>query len=934
MTRRDKFAGAKLAGLKRAVPYTSVLAIALSSPVYGQVEEAPPESISNNENGTSSDDSIITVTGTRLKSGNNTSPVTVFTQEFLTSQGITTVEDALRLLPQNTVSTTASTSLDGTSSRDSLGVGGANLRGFGNQNTLVLVNGRRPAGSPSNLDRGANTNAIPFAAIERIEVLTEGASAIYGADAVAGVINIILKAGADIPERASIRYDIGENGGDRLKADFNFGTSWDSGNLSGAVTIEKQQSVTSSALGYTTNDFTALGGPDVRRNIPQFFPGAFSTANQTIDLNDGFGPFPPGFFPPGTFVDLPGQFLGGVNPGRNASMPVTLADFDPANVSPFDTIPVDLTSERESVSGYLNFQQDISERFSIFAEGNFSFSEDRAELDAPINREIAVPASNAFNGTGQELVAFYEFDGEVAAGLISNSRTRTETESYGFTVGGNYELGFGGWELDGSISYGREQLTVTDLFVFPDEARFAQVLADPNPATALNVFGDGSQQNASALAALFPAFQNLERNTLWQYQLSAKGNLFELPAGTVSTVVGVDFRNEKSLLSASTRSSTRTPQRDVLAVFSELGVPIISSDMDIPGISSFEIRLAARWEEYSIDAPFDGQNIDRLFSNTSPSAGFAWNITPSLKIRGNIGQSFRAPLIADLVRTEPNPGLVGINNNLAAAGVTVDPVTGLPIVDVPLSIVGNPELGPELSDTWSIGGDWRPRGGPLDGLNISATYTSIKTDDVIGNTFSLIFLAPELFLEQGVSRDANDIITGFLGRPLNFSEARLRALDLEVRYNFDTDWGKFDLGFLGTRTLESSTRILAGEPRVRREGLDNGPDKTKFTTWIDWSKNGFGARLTANYSSAYDNVFTDINTQVEQTQRVSDYLTFDLAGRYESESGWTIIGGARNIANADFPLFFNPNGAPFDSRRVDVRGRTIFLEVSKAFNIF
>ncbi len=919
---------AQLASGRGLISIFCGLVLGLSAPLaFAQTEDA---STANSSDADTIE--VITVVGSHLKVGNETSPVTVITKADLLAQGISTLEQALAVLPQNAVSRTSVTSLDGTSSRSSLGVGSANLRGFGSENTLVLVNGRRPAGSPSNLDRGANINSIPFAAIERIEVLTDGASAIYGADAVAGVINIVLVQGYDLPEVLSVRYDEGANGGDIMALEASFGTAWESGSLNGSVGYKKQDTILASAVGYSTRNFTSIGGPDFRFSNPQAAPGAINGADVTVDL----GVLLPGVFPIGTFVTTPGAFYGGVDRSRDASVPVTVADFSISNLAPLDQVPQDVSAESEQVSAYLRFDQDVTDRFSMFAEANFSVSDNFAEASAPLVRDtLSVPTTNAFNATGEDLnVSTYQFDGEVAAGLIPRVSVKTETESFGVVLGGSLQLGFKDWSLEAILNHGKESQDTADFFSAIDANRFAAVLADSDPATALNLFGDGSQQNPATLQGLFVPSGIDEENTISQLQLVGSGTLFELPAGPVATAISIDLRNEETLFSVPGGESFggRTPERDITAVFTEISLPLIGGDTSVSGIHSLELRVAARWEEYSVDATFDGEKIDTLFSNTSPSIGLAWYITPDFKIRANFGESFKAPQLEDLLLIDPNPTVTGfLDVLLAGAGATTDPVNGLPIVDLPLAFVGNPNLKPEVSDTQSFGFDWKPSGS-LDGLTVSASYTEITTEDAVGNTFSLIFLAPDIYLTESVIRDEQGIITTYVAQPFNFSESGLRAADVALDYVFDTDWGMFDLGIAGTRTFEVYDQLFPTEERVRREGQQNGPDRTKARAWVGWARDSYGAQLSATYSSSYENEFITPDDPTPRIQKVDSYLTLDLTGRLELSNGFSFYGGVRNLADEDFPLYFNENGAPFDSRRVDVRGRTVYLEVRKSFD--
>ena len=216
----------------------------------------------------------VTVTGTRLQGGDPTARVDVITAEDIARQGLTSVEDVIRSIPQNFSTINSSNSLHfGSDLLDenlgALGLGAAtvNLRGFGSKNTLVLLNGKRLAGISSLADQlAANLNDIPAGAIERVEISLDGGSAVYGSDAVAGVINIITKRdfrGLSV----SAKMEDSSTGGDANSVSLYGGIGWDSGNASVILTAHHSDPVTSAATGYTSNDYSARYGGDQRYNF-------------------------------------------------------------------------------------------------------------------------------------------------------------------------------------------------------------------------------------------------------------------------------------------------------------------------------------------------------------------------------------------------------------------------------------------------------------------------------------------------------------------------------------------------------------------------------------------------------------------------------------------------------------------------------------------
>lgn len=854
----------------------------------------------------------VVVTGTRLRNSSPTSPVEVFTRLDIERLGIYSVEEFVRSLPQNHAGQTQTSAIDGSSSVGTLGVATGNLRGLGSDGTLVLINGRRTATTPTIQGSNINLNSIPFSAIERIEVLTDGAASIYGGDAVAGVMNFILKKEYDADEELSFRYTSGGNGGDSMVLEPTFGVNWGSGSLSGSLRFETIDPVLAADTGFTTQDFTARGGSDKRLPPSPFHP---------LVIRDAL-----------TF-----QPLGGVNPSRDAAMPVTLADISMANLPPWDSVPTHLTDERESTTAFVTVTQNLSDLIESYFEFNYADYESYAERGGILTERAIVPPSNAFNDTGIPLfVNSYKFQLETQNGLITPSSNQSQTESYGAVAGILAELPVNNWQLDSFVKFAQEEAWIR-AFDGPNSTELAARLADSNPETALNLFGDGSQQTAAAVANLFAvsdhpwSLPTSNTNETVQFSLSANGDLFSIPGGNVAGVLGYDYRKDSRTFSgyiATTLLDTE-PERAVNAVYSEVMIPIIGDGNSMPGVHSLEFRAAARWEEYIIKGPFDGAGSDtqREFAETSPSIGFAWYITPEFKLRANFGDTFKAPRLDQLFgASELRVSFFStiIRSILAGAGIFTDPETGAPIGVYATNSGGNPDLKPEISDTLTVGFDYLPTRA-LNGLQIRATYTEIETQDVVASASSVLSGAPDRFIGVTAARDESGNIYQWNMIPINFSQETVRAADLNLSYDFDRNWGHVQVGASGTYTFERSLTFFAGGTPVESQETFAGPDRLKYRAWFACNNGPWAATLNMNYSSSYEYAFSPVQN------RVDSYMTFDFTGSYEFGDGWRLDLGIRNVTDEEFP--FIDQRQPFDPRRVDIMGRTSYLEVSKSLDL-
>ena len=898
----------------RSTGAAPVLLAQLQNPEEG---DAPADSTASDTEAPSPDPELrpveeIVVTGTRLRHSSPTSPVAVFTLADMERMGINSVEGFVRALPQNYAAHTQTSAIDNSSSVGTLGVATANLRGLGSDGTLVLINGRRTATTPTIQGSNINLNSIPFSAIERIEVLTDGAAAIYGGDAVAGVINFILKQGYDAEEKLAVRYTSGSHGGDSMMIAPTFGVGWGSGSLSGSLRIESTDPVVAADTGFTTLDYTSLGGSDQRTQPGPFHPLVIRNA-------------------------LTFEPLGGVDPSRDGSVPVTLADISMANLAPWDSAPEHLSDERESTTAFVSIEQSLSESVDSYLELNYASYESYAERGGIFARNALVPPSNAFNDTGIPLMAGYEFQTEWENGLIEPSTNQSATDSYGVVLGIIADLPFRDWQVDSFVKYAEEEAWIR-AFDGPSATELAARLADSNPATALNLFGDGSQQTEAAVANLFEvsthpfSLPTTDTNDTTQFSVSANGDLFSLSWGDIAGVLGYDYRKDSRTFSGyiATTLLETAPEREVNALYTEVMIPIVGDGNSIPGMHSLEFRAAARWEEYVINGPFGGvgsRNEEREFAEASPSIGIAWHVTPALKVRANVGDTFKAPRLDQLFGA-PDANVTYfstiIPGILARAGVSTDPDTGAPFGVYPTNFGGNPDLMPEVSDTLTVGFDYSPEG-ILTGLRISATYSEIDTQQVVASTSSVLFDVPEEFVRVAAGRDASGNIVQWNLFPVNFSLETARAADLDTSYEFDSDWGHVQLGFSGTYTYERSVTFLPGGEPVESQETFSGPDRLKYRAWCAWSDGPWAATLNMNYSSSYENNVSRVQ------DRVDSYTWFDLTGNYEFGDGWRLDGGIRNLTDADFP--FVDQRQPFDPRRVDIMGRTGFLEVSKSLDL-
>lgn len=834
----------------------------------------------------------IVVTGSRLKNVAPTSPVVTITREEMDMKGLITAADVVRSLPQNYSSVNKGSSTAFAAQEipsNAMGTTSADLRGLGASGTLVLVNGRRVAGNAVYDSGQVNLDTIPSAAIERVEVVLDGASAIYGSDAIAGVINFILKedyAGAT----TRVRYDSSANDADALSLSQTFGYNWNSGNVLLALEYRDTDPVNSFKAGYTTQDLTSQGGRDHR--------AYWTSRPHSPALIFGYGA-------------LPDTFDGTENWDATDLIPTSaLAPYDAAAAAK------NTAAASENTSVTLTARQDLGDSVSVFVEAMYSKDENSVIGGDFTGSFIPVPATNPFNRLGVDVFVSPLAEG-LPVGFLNN------VERTNIAVGANFDLPFKNWDLNLTGNFGNEE-TDYNRFNVPFDELFAF-------AQTGNIFGNDLTSELAPLVRPFdPAFIPPDRSTEG-VEVSATGSLFSIAGGDVALAVGAQLREERTKLDelflGSTGRLSVDQKLENQAFFFEFSVPLVGADNARPGLQGLLLSVAGRQEDYEFKGPFDGvgqPESTKKFSEFTPKVGIRWDITEDLVFRSSWGQAFKAPNLDHL-----NSGTEYFS---FFTSTYVDGNGDTQVVFWGRG--GNPDLKPETSTSITAGFEWAPNA--IDGLRISVNYTDIDWEDRIDNVFGgdprLVGYNPEdyglVHFDVSVADGGDGDPTtpdAWPNQPINLSSRTAEFVDFTIAYNFDTDFGAIETVIAATHTLDVTEQLFEFLEPEQRVGTHFGPDDWVLKAHAGWSRNNYGAHLFANYSSSYDH--TDPFTPQD---KVDNYLTFDLTGFYEMDNGFKFRGGIHNLTDEEFP-FFDNRGANYDARRVDARGRVMYVEISKEF---
>ena len=864
----------------------------------------------------------IEVTGSNIKrvEGETALPVTVISKEEIQNSGVQTAQDLLDRMSSNQ-SFGGFTEQRGAGST-LVGFTGASLRGFGSQRTLILLNGKRiaPYALSNTANAGVDLSAIPVTAIERIEILRDGASAVYGTDAIAGVINFILRKDFRGVE-ASATYLRTEHGGGnskRYNASAGIGDlGRDRYNIYFTADYLKQDSLKANAREISHSAYIpALGvdrtsGNAVPANISQ--PGGFvGTRNPTIPLS---GATASSCLPPFSF------------PTIQTANRTCRFDF----ASTIDTIP---EFEKENYIAKATVQ--LGADHQAFVEG--SYYKGKFEY-----RVSPTPVSTAFTLTNMSLPPTSPFFPAAFIATLPGGRTDREVLVSYRTV----ELGprsdeakvsqsrvvaglqgtFRGWDYSTAFNWNENKQTDTYVGGYISEGRFGPLLRSGviNPFVIQNTQSVHDQMAATQI--LGEASSNKAKNVGWDGKIS--NEIMQLPAGPLAFAVGLDFRKEYLQLTnapflssgdiiggAGSIPSLPEVSRKVSAGFVEFNVPLLRN---------VEANIAARYDRYS-----------DFGNTTNPKFTLRYTPTRELLLRAAYGTGFRAPTLYDLFQPELQTNTLGSYDDPRRC-----PTTQSTLFDCNLQFNarqgGNDKLQPEKSRQWYFGAVWEPNAQFSAGLD----YYRIRIRNLITTIDdSTIFADFDRWEAAGLIRRAAPDATcsGCPGRILfvveniqNVGLQETSGIDVDLTYRMPpTPFGRFTAKLNGSYVLhwKQTTFDSTEFPDFVGTRANSGAIvRWRHYASLDWTTGPFGATLVQSFQSGYT------EDAPLGPRRVGTYEIYDLQGRFTAWRNIRLELGVRNlfdrappvsVQNANFQVGYDPAYG-------DPRGRMYYGTVRVSF---
>lgn len=774
----------KTRALRAAMLATSALCAAWASQAAAQQAATPESTVEE-----------IVVVGSRIEGAKATAalPVTVVDSKQLETVAANSGDELFRAIPQMGDVNYNSSYIPGSSNSARGDIGSVNLRNLGSGNTLVLLNGRRVVTHPTSQADGTslvptityNTNAIPTTGLQRLEVLRDGAAAIYGTDAVAGVVNTVLK---DNFNGADVSAQYGHAQGTHLKEyEFNglFGKNFDRGNVTVFVNYDHRTELNSLDQSYTASadkrplfDGTSFAGAGSLDNRVTTTPWGSFTASGAVRANGVLITSAAGAFHIQPTTNNGSQIAVGPGISIQSGAPATSGDdrnlrYDAAATG------TSIMPELKRINVFSTGHYDLTDTITAFGEVGVYRAKTRA-YQAPNNttsaQVLTAPASNYWNPFGAATFANGTANPNRLAGTTAPATgLSVNLTSYDFVDVGkqqvdvtNNETRFlgglrgkvAGWKWESALLYSRA--SVKDVSDGISATALAKQLALSTP-DAYNPFnggtlanpsvGDATPSSQAAINAIKIKTTRYSTSSLasWDFRVS-RPDLFHLPGGDVGVAAGVEWRREtqhddrdahvdgtitytnpvtglvygSDLIGTSPSPDTKG-SRKVSSAYVEFAIPVISPEMGIPLVRNVELQLAGRAEDYS-----------DVGSVAKPKVAMAWDVVDGFRLRGSWAQGFKAPNLEQINASVISRANTRTDYIRCEADLRAGRITSFSNCTRSLSVTaqraGNPDLKPEDSETMGFGFVFEPKFIPSDYGNFTLTvdYWRVKQKGIVG----------------------------------------------------------------------------------------------------------------------------------------------------------------------------------------------------------
>lgn len=884
----------------------------------------------------------VEITGSSIKriANEGALPVQTLSAEQIRATGATNVADVIQRLPSMQGFQIADIAIGSNSG----GIVTANIHNIGSSYTLVLLNGRRiaPTGSGSTI----NLNSIPMSAIDRIEILTDGASALYGSDAIAGVVNFVLKRnkqGGEITVQADVPL---EGGGESANASVTYGfgdLERDRFSVVATYRRDQQKQMKSGDRDFARSAYVPFSFDGRNYIYDRTSPSAIP-ANATVNFRAGSGQ--------PTYSFNPYQKANGncaadnyysLNNGitRNAAGVITSVTEQCA----FDFVTtIDIYPESTRDSAYVSGEAKLTDSFKVFTDVAYSRFDLIARI-APNPVPVAIPLTSPLYATYVEpyltpaqRAAATSVSASYRASDFGTRDSQTITDSKHVVVGGDYEIG--SWVMGGALTWSQNSLDEKYVGGYFKNAEFRSMIAN----NAFNPFLEPGQQTAAANTlianSIFNGSVRTAETTLKGADVRMSGDLFKLGSRTVSGGFGADFRNYRYVQTPSAAalageiynyapSTAYDLERDSYGVFAEVLVPLTKE---------LELTTAVRYDTIKpVSDLLNRRDVGDTESATTYKVSGRYQVARNLLLRGSLGSGFKAPSMLEIAQPLVANGvtaasydcpdrLPGFNQALCKPGrAQYSQLAG-----------GNEDMKPEKSKQASVGVAFEPTRDTTMTVdywqvNIRDAISSVSANQAFGDPVKYA----DLFTTYRTPAETKDYYA-FKSISTNIGKRINRGIDWEFTSRFDVGIGRLTTGLTGTYMIKSS---------YTRPGTDNdftdsmgryGEDATvtfrnivRATAKLETG--AFSNTLTFNYRSGYKDIRVNVrdvalNVNVPVQVNVPEYYTLDWQGTYKWNKSLDLRLGVKNLLNKNPPFTLRDSSGHqvgYDPRYADPKLRTV-----------
>ncbi|MEO7495403.1 MAG: TonB-dependent receptor [Massilia sp.] len=822
----------------------------------------------------------VLVTGSLISRANKEtpSPVQVLTADDMAKSGFTTVAEVL----SNLTSSGQGNLAQGFSGAFASGASGVSLRGLTLGATLVLIDGHRMAPYPLSDDGQrafVDVSSIPFDAVERIEVVKDGASSVYGSDAIAGVVNIILKKTYN-GTKISAEGGYAQGGGGKnahVTITHGFGDLQRDGyNLYGSAEFRHANAIKlSDRIGeeWANANFTSRGGIDARRGVPNLQNGLRVAANTPFFYNPALAATNPAAF---AFVDSSCDYTRYI--AGNCAIPDTAANIQP---------------ETENYNFIIGFTKLLGDGWKLNTKASLFDSKDANNRGLPLSYPAGSFAGNTSLVPGQfpkivnaipSFLVPANYPGNTLGvpariyGIIPEiaPTVSSVTQSKSYRLVADLTGSWAGWDINASAGYTK---VVTDKKYDGYIDRIALYNALIRPVNPFKVTGGNT---AADLAAIAPTFYNQSTDELDFAELRGSRELMPLPGGSLALAAGVSYLHKDLNAPSPALLRDGVVGNGAAYAFGTENITAAFLELNAPLLKTLEANVSARFDHYSTYG-----------NSTTPKAGFKWSPTPAITLRGTHSRGFRAPNAAENAVGSASFAAGAINDPILCAdgkATTAGNVVSACSFQVSYIQLTNKDLKPEKSKSTTFGLILEP----VKGWATTIDYYNVQINGQINSEFSFPSFVPTYVRSQPLPVTISDggsathIGTPALGAiayiPTNYvnaSSTKTTGMEFETSYRFKLgDYGtlkpRFQMTHMFSYVLDSDgvTTQLAGthgpsgvggntgNPKNRAQfslGYDNGP--LNLTTTVNW----VGPFSLLDPSTGYDTCYLATKSEASRT---------------------------------------------------------------------